>query len=58
MQMQHPNVLPCFGVIEAAGSLFIVSPYMENGELNKYVQRNPGMDRMQIVGFPLLVSRL
>ena len=49
--MAHENVLPCFGVLEMAGSLFVVSPYMQNGSLDSYVRRNPGADREQLVSW-------
>ena len=48
----HPNLLPFYGiyqVIERLGCVGLVSPWMENGNVNEYLQANPGAPRLPLV---------
>lgn len=47
--LRHPNVLPCLGVLEAIGNLFLVSPYMRNGTIQQYLAENQEADRHELV---------
>ncbi|KAJ7621330.1 kinase-like domain-containing protein [Roridomyces roridus] len=45
-QLWHPNLLPFYGVYHLENRLCIVSPWMENGNILQYVNKNsPGIDR-------------
>lgn len=48
-QLRHPHILPCIGVLEAVGNLFLVSPYIENGPVDQYLRGNPKADRFKLV---------
>lgn len=45
----HPNVLPIFFVTDAQFPLFIISPWMSNGNIIQYIQMNPGVNRLMLV---------
>lgn len=37
-ELQHPNIVPLFGVVSDYGPyVSMVSPWMENGNLNKFL---------------------
>lgn len=57
-KFKHDNILPCLGILEAVGSIFLVSPYMKNGSLAQYIRTDPNRDRMEWVDFVLLCSLL
>ncbi|KAG8729729.1 hypothetical protein FRC10_003487 [Ceratobasidium sp. 414] len=42
---KHKNVQELLGVIMFQGQLGMVSPWMDNGNLEEYIQKNPGVDR-------------
>ncbi|KAF9441592.1 kinase-like protein [Macrolepiota fuliginosa MF-IS2] len=51
-QLQHPNLLPFYGVYhldDSHGRICLVSPWMENGTIVEYLRAHPGVNR------PLLV---
>ncbi|KAJ7145646.1 kinase-like domain-containing protein [Mycena epipterygia] len=52
-QLAHPNLLPFFGVYymeDPRPRLCLVSPWMENGNVFKYLQGNPaGINRLSLV---------
>ncbi|KAG8700534.1 hypothetical protein FRC08_004648, partial [Ceratobasidium sp. 394] len=45
---KHDNVQPLLGVILFQGCLGMVSPWMENGNLEEYIRKNPAADRHQL----------
>ncbi|KAF8598371.1 WD40 repeat-like protein [Ceratobasidium sp. AG-I] len=45
---KHPNVQELSGVIMFQGHLGMVSPWMENGNLQYYLQKSPDVDRYQL----------
>lgn len=48
----HPNLLPFYGIYrvsERLGCVGLVSPWMENGNINEYLQANPGAPRLPLV---------
>jgi len=49
LDLKHPNVLPFLGVIRPVergpAPVFMVSPWMENGDLRQYLQRHPEPDK-------------
>ncbi|KAG6918453.1 hypothetical protein DXG01_014330 [Tephrocybe rancida] len=40
-QLSHPNVLAIYGLFLFQGRIAIVSTWMENGDINNYLRRNP-----------------
>ncbi|KAF7339002.1 hypothetical protein MVEN_01976400 [Mycena venus] len=52
-QHAHPNLLPFFGIYSLTDPrprLCLVSPWMENGDISKYLQGNPaGINRLTLV---------
>jgi hypothetical protein len=45
----HPNVLPFLGASTELFSLSLVSPWMENGNINRYLKNNPQANRLELV---------
>ena len=45
----HLNVLPVIRVSEALFPLYIVSPWMPDGNITQYTQMNPDADRLMLV---------
>ncbi|KAF7357977.1 hypothetical protein MVEN_00844500 [Mycena venus] len=52
-QLSHPNLLPFFGAYYLEGTksqLCLVSPWMENGDVSRYLKGNPeGVNRLNLV---------
>ncbi|KAF9646901.1 kinase-like protein [Thelephora ganbajun] len=49
-RLQHPNIVPFLGVsTRIEPTLEIVYDWMENGRIAEYVERNPGVDRINLV---------
>ncbi|KAG8754546.1 hypothetical protein FRC12_011159 [Ceratobasidium sp. 428] len=44
----HPNVLPLIGLAEFDGRLAMVSPWMNNGNIRDYVNKQPGADQFNL----------
>ena len=51
MQLKHRNILPFYGVTVDAfePQLAMISPWLENGCVVRYLKENPTADRKQIV---------
>jgi hypothetical protein len=49
--MDHPNILPFFGVDEQMfrPSFCLISPWMDNGNVIKFLEKNPDFDRLKAV---------
>jgi serine/threonine protein kinase len=61
--LAHDNVLPFYGASLATDVPFMVSRYMKNGNLPKYLRQRPNVNRVQLArlsvfscGFPLLIQ--
>jgi len=48
--LTHPNILPLLGVTLTPFQL--ISTWMPGGHLPEYIEKNPGTDRLQLVGIP------
>jgi len=35
--LSHPNVLPCYGTFDISNETYLVSPWMDNGDLSKFL---------------------
>ncbi|CAE6376325.1 unnamed protein product [Rhizoctonia solani] len=44
----HPNVLQLHGLVEFRDRIGMVSPWMEKGNLPRYLQQTPGVDRCNL----------
>lgn len=47
---RHQNVQELLGVMMFQGRLGMVSLWMENGNLQEYIEKNPDTNRYQLVG--------
>ncbi|KAG6815249.1 hypothetical protein H0H87_003613 [Tephrocybe sp. NHM501043] len=45
-QLDHPNVLTVFGLFRFQGRVSLVMPWMENGDITKYLKANPDASRL------------
>ena len=45
----HPNVLPIIRVSEGEFPVYIMSPWMPDGNITQYIQASPGADRLILV---------
>ena len=50
--LRHPNVLPLIGVMISKNQFAMVSDWMENGNINAYIEANPNVNRFKLVGHP------
>jgi hypothetical protein len=48
---KHENVQELMGVIMHQGQLGMISPWMEHGNLQAYIQKCPEIDRRQLVRY-------
>ncbi|KAG9033330.1 hypothetical protein FRB95_000337 [Tulasnella sp. JGI-2019a] len=48
-RLRHPHVLQFLGASVTASPPFIASQYMPNGDLKKYLTRNPNANRVQLI---------
>ena len=46
----HPNVLPLLGVTMGGRHFVMVSEWMANGNINKYVKAHRDVNRFELVG--------
>ncbi|KAG8779535.1 hypothetical protein FRC12_024147 [Ceratobasidium sp. 428] len=46
---KHKNVQELLGVMIFKGQLGMVSPWMDNGNLEEYIRKNPGVNRLDLV---------
>jgi len=47
--LHHPNVLPLLGVSKDGNLLVMVSEWMDNGNINQFIQTNRDADRFQLL---------
>ena len=52
-RLTHQNILPLLGV--TITPLQLISTWMPGGELPKYIEKNPNVDRLKLVGAPPVV---
>ncbi|KAG6809030.1 hypothetical protein H0H92_001884 [Tricholoma furcatifolium] len=45
-QLHHPNILPFYGIFRLNGRLSFVAPWMENGDVSKYLMHNNSSNRV------------
>ncbi|KAG8711233.1 hypothetical protein FRC09_020707 [Ceratobasidium sp. 395] len=47
-RFEHKNIVKLLGLSQFRDRMAMVSPWMENGSLLQYIERNPGVDRYQL----------
>ncbi|QRV89048.1 Tyrosine kinase catalytic domain protein [Ceratobasidium sp. AG-Ba] len=47
--LNHPNILELLGLAQFRGQIAMVSPWMNNGSLLEYINRNPSVDRYTLL---------
>lgn len=47
--LRHPNVLPLLGVTMTKDRFVMVSEWMDNGNSNEFLRKNPDADRLELV---------
>ena len=47
--LRHPNVLPLLGVTVSERRFAMVSEWMEHGNINEFVEKDPGANRAELV---------
>ena len=47
--LRHPNILPLLGVNIEQHQLAMISEWMEYGNINEFVEKNEGVNRVQLV---------
>ncbi|KAG6824877.1 hypothetical protein H0H92_005558 [Tricholoma furcatifolium] len=47
-QLSHSNILTIYGVYRFQNQICIVSPWMENGDITKYLKLNPDAPRLRL----------
>ncbi|KAG6823840.1 hypothetical protein H0H92_008922 [Tricholoma furcatifolium] len=45
-QLQHPNVVPFYGIYRHKGRLSLIAPWMENGDIEDYLKRDTTSNRV------------
>ena len=50
--LRHPNILPLLGVTMTGAQFVMVSEWMKNGIINKFVKLHPNADRFELVCVP------
>jgi hypothetical protein len=55
MTLRHPNVLPLLGVIMGKYHFAMVSEWMVNGNINEFIKAHRDVNRLELVGFTLLL---
>ena len=49
--LQHPNILPLLGIDIKGHQLSMVSEWMDEGNINEYIKRYEGVNRLQLVSY-------
>ena len=51
--LTHPNILSLLGITTTP--LQLISNWMSGGDLPRYIEKNPNVDRVKLVGVPPFV---
>ena len=55
--LRHPNVLPVVGATMTSNQFMVVSEWMENGNINMFVEAHPDANRMKLVCLSFIFTR-
>lgn len=50
--LRHPNILPLLGVTVNEHRIALVSEWMENGNINQFIRKDPHANRPMLVRHP------
>jgi hypothetical protein len=53
--LKHRNILSLIGVSMSESHFGMVSDWMTNEDINKFIKMNPNADRIKLVGYSLTV---
>jgi len=48
-QLEHGNIIPCYGVSTTVADICLVYPWYENGNIADYLKKNPDVNRFDLV---------
>ena len=49
--LRHPNILPLLGVTVGEHRFALVSEWMENGNINDFIERDQHVNRVELVRY-------
>jgi serine/threonine protein kinase len=55
-RLRHPNIVPFVGITTDLSQ--VVSEWMPNGNMREFIERNPGTDRIGLVGLRVITLDL
>ena len=55
--LRHPNILPLLGVTVSRHKFAMVSEWMENGNINQFIEMDPHANRLVFVRHPYNLYR-
>ncbi|KAG6863630.1 hypothetical protein C0991_004556, partial [Blastosporella zonata] len=47
-QLEHPNIATIYGIFHFRGRICIVAPWLDNGDIRKYLAANPQASRLRL----------
>ena len=53
--LRHPNVLPLLGVAMSTTEFAMVSKWMSNGDINRFVREHLDVNRFELVSLPRML---
>ena len=54
--LRHPNILPLLGVDLKQHQLSMISEWMDQGNINEYVEKHRGVNRLQLVSLVFIFN--
>lgn len=48
-RLRHPNILPFIGSVILGSDIFLVSPWMDNGNMTGYLRKDPDANCLKLV---------
>ena len=57
MALRHPNILPLLGVMMSENHFAMASEWMENGNINEFIEIHPDANRFKLVKYILTAHR-
>ena len=55
--LRHPNLLPLLGAMMSDNEFVMVSQWMDNGNINEFIETHGNANRFKLVGFCSTVDR-
>ena len=48
-RLEHENILPFYGVSSTVSDFSLVFPWYKNGNIEQHLEKNPGINRYDLV---------